>query len=197
MRTRRFFRSLKSNIVVWLARVFSDTKENVIVREPKEAATQEQEKPPEQVPEEPPPYGIYPILPAGGYQDPERAEPEEDRTDVKRAGRAPSPAPTATWVDHEQKRRDRATPKSLHTRGQARRSRNLDPLRGQWTTGHIILKLGDTSAGTLREAAGEWMQEEREMEKEMERLRHDKDEMRWKGEWGRKQKMRNGTKGLK
>ncbi|KAJ1176229.1 hypothetical protein NDU88_001512 [Pleurodeles waltl] len=156
-----------------------DRRQIVKVTEPKEAATQEQEKPPEQAPEEPPPYGIHPTLPAAGYQDPERVEPEEDRTDVKGAGRAPSPNPTPPWVDHEQKRRDRATPKLRHTKEQAGRSRSLDPIRGQWTIGQIILKLGNTLAETLREAAGEWMQEEREWVKEMERSRYDerRDEM--------------------
>ncbi|KAJ1118556.1 hypothetical protein NDU88_006747 [Pleurodeles waltl] len=97
-----------------ILRVFYDTKTNVKGAEPKEAAMGEQEKPPEQGPEEPPPYGIYPTLPAAEYQDPERVEPEGDRTDVKGAGRAPSPVPAAPWVDYEQRRRDRATPKSWH-----------------------------------------------------------------------------------
>ncbi|KAJ1119727.1 hypothetical protein NDU88_007912 [Pleurodeles waltl] len=81
-----------------------DTKANLKVIEPKVAATQVLEKPPAQAPEEPPAYSIYPTLPAVGYQDPEQVEPEKDRTDVKRAGRAPNPTPTAPWVDHEQKR---------------------------------------------------------------------------------------------
>ncbi|KAJ1206660.1 hypothetical protein NDU88_002062 [Pleurodeles waltl] len=169
----------KWEAILSLWRVFCETKANVKVTETKEAATQEQEKPPEQAPEEPPPYGIYPTLPAAGYQDPEQVEPNRDRTDVKGAWRAPRPVPSAPWVDHEQKSRDRVTSKSQHTGEQVERSRNLDPLQGQWTTGQIILKLGNISAETLREAAWEWMQEEREMEKEMERSQYDKrlDEM--------------------
>ncbi|KAJ1145039.1 hypothetical protein NDU88_011331 [Pleurodeles waltl] len=49
-------------------------------------------------------------LPVAGYQDPDQVEPEEDRIDVKEAGRAPSPTLAAPWVDHEQRRRGRATP---------------------------------------------------------------------------------------
>ncbi|KAJ1097556.1 hypothetical protein NDU88_002674 [Pleurodeles waltl] len=65
-------------------------------------------------------------------------------------------------------------PKDKYTREQAERFENLDPLRGQWTTGQIVLKLGGTSAKTLKEAAGEYMLDERDWEEQAERSRYDK-----------------------
>ncbi|KAJ1090812.1 hypothetical protein NDU88_003941 [Pleurodeles waltl] len=81
----------KREAILPLWRVFCDTKTKVKVTEPKEAATQEQEKPPEQAPEEPSQYGIYPTLLAVGYRDPEGVEPKGDGTDVKGAGERPVP----------------------------------------------------------------------------------------------------------
>ncbi|KAJ1088182.1 hypothetical protein NDU88_001341 [Pleurodeles waltl] len=99
------------------------------------------------------------------------------------AGGIPSPIPTAPLAGHEQKRRDRATPKLQHTREQAERSWSHDLLRGQWSTGQVILRLGDTSLETLREAAGDLTLEERDWEDKVERSRYDEhlDEME-KGE---------------
>ncbi|KAJ1084840.1 hypothetical protein NDU88_004986 [Pleurodeles waltl] len=75
-----------------------------------------------------------------------------------------APVPSAPRADPEQSGRDRLVSELKHTVRQAEQSRSLAPLRGQWTTGHVILRLGDTSADTLREAAEEWIEEEEEWE---------------------------------
>ncbi|KAJ1084448.1 hypothetical protein NDU88_004595, partial [Pleurodeles waltl] len=51
--------------------------------------TQIQEIATEEVPEEPPPYGFYPIQPGAGNQDPVRVEFEEGETEVKEAEKLP------------------------------------------------------------------------------------------------------------
>ncbi|KAJ1214939.1 hypothetical protein NDU88_002549 [Pleurodeles waltl] len=101
-------------------------------------------------------------------------ESEEGETKVKEAARMPSLVPTAPRAEHEQRRKGGTMPSVQHTGERADRCENADPLRGQWATGQVILKLGETSANTLREAAGEWMLEEREKEEDVERLRYDR-----------------------
>ncbi|KAJ1200152.1 hypothetical protein NDU88_003979 [Pleurodeles waltl] len=127
----------------------------------------------EGVPEGPPPYGLYPIRSAAGYQDPVRDEFEEGETGVKEAEEAPLFLLTAPREEYEQRRKEGAISMVQLTEEQAERLENVDSLRGQWTTGQIILKEGDTSASILREVAGEWMLEEREKEENVQRLQYD------------------------
>ncbi|KAJ1137463.1 hypothetical protein NDU88_003861 [Pleurodeles waltl] len=90
---------------------------------------------------------------AAGYQDPVRVEPKEERLEAQGAEATPAPVPSAPRADPELSGRDRLVSELQHTVRQAEQ-----PLRGQWTTGHVILRLGDTSAETLREAAEDWME---------------------------------------
>ncbi|KAJ1105719.1 hypothetical protein NDU88_003124 [Pleurodeles waltl] len=136
--------------------------------------TQAQEISAEGAPERPPLYGLYPIQPAAGYQDTVRVKLEEGETEAKEAERTPSLVPTALRAEYEQRRKEGAIPRVHRTGERAERFENVDPLRGQWTTGQIILKLGDTSASTLRETAGEWMLEEREKEEDVETSQYDR-----------------------
>ncbi|KAJ1081696.1 hypothetical protein NDU88_001874 [Pleurodeles waltl] len=133
-------------------------------------ATQIQAIATEGVPERPPLYGLYPIWPAAGYQDPVRVEREEGETEVKESEKAPCLLPTAQRAEYEQRRKEGAKSRVQLAEERAERVENVDSLLRQWTTGQIILKVGDRSASTLREAAGEWMLEEREKEN-VERLR--------------------------
>ncbi|KAJ1172444.1 hypothetical protein NDU88_004291 [Pleurodeles waltl] len=136
-------------------------------------ATQIQEIATERVSERPPPCGLYPIRPAAGFQDPVRDEFEEGETEVKEVEKAPCLLPTAVRAEYEQRRKEGAISWVQLTEERVERLENVNSLRGQWTTGQIILKVGDTSARTLREAAGEWMLEERGKEEDVERLRYD------------------------
>ncbi|KAJ1176452.1 hypothetical protein NDU88_001732 [Pleurodeles waltl] len=138
-------------------RVFCDTKTNIKLTMLEWRATGIQEIATEGVPEGPPPYGLYPIQPAAGYQDPVQVEFEEGETEVKEAEKAPRLLPTAPRAEYEQRRKEGAISRVQLIEEQAERLENVDSLHGQWTTGQIILKVGDTSASTLREAAGEWM----------------------------------------
>ncbi|KAJ1112758.1 hypothetical protein NDU88_001019 [Pleurodeles waltl] len=113
-------------------------------------------------------------IPAARYQDPVRVECEEGETEVKRAQKASRLLLTALRAEYEQRRKEGAISRVQHTEEQAERSENVDSFRGQWTTGQIILKVGDKSASTLREAAGEWMLEEREKEEDVDRVRYDR-----------------------
>ncbi|KAJ1209743.1 hypothetical protein NDU88_005116 [Pleurodeles waltl] len=117
---------------------------------------------------EPPPYGLYHVLPAAVYQDPVQVEPKEERLEAQRAEATPAPVPSNSRADLEQSRRDRLISELQHMVRQAERSSCLVPLWGQWTTGHVILSLGDTSADTLREAAEEWIEEEEQWEGDVE-----------------------------
>ncbi|KAJ1140809.1 hypothetical protein NDU88_007147 [Pleurodeles waltl] len=75
----------KREAILSLWRGFCDFKTYVKSTVSKKTATSTRDTP-EGVPEGPTPYGLYPILPASGYQDPVRVEPEEGGTDVKEAG---------------------------------------------------------------------------------------------------------------
>ncbi|KAJ1177240.1 hypothetical protein NDU88_002501 [Pleurodeles waltl] len=110
---------------------------------------------------------IY-VKSAAGYQDPVRVEPKEERLKAQGAEATPAPVPLAPRADPEQSGRDRLISELQHTVRQAERSRSLAPLQGQWTTGHVILRLGNTSVDTLREAAEEWIEEEEEWERDVE-----------------------------
>ncbi|KAJ1162420.1 hypothetical protein NDU88_002888 [Pleurodeles waltl] len=154
----------KREAILSLWRVFCDTRTNIKPTMLEQTATQIQERDTERVSEGPPPYGLYPIRPADGYQDPVRVECEEGETEVKGAEKASRLLPTALRAEYEQRRKEGAISRVQLTEEQAERSENVDSLRGQWTTGQIILKVEDNSASTLREAAGEWMLEEREKE---------------------------------
>ncbi|KAJ1142625.1 hypothetical protein NDU88_008938 [Pleurodeles waltl] len=151
----------KREAILSLWRVFCHEKERDKSTTPEEAVTpiqevaQTQTESPGNSLQEPPPYGLYPILPAAGYQDPVRVEPKEERLEAQ--GTEATPVPSAPRVDPELSGRDRLESELQHTLRQAEQ-----PLRGQWTTGHVILRLGDTSAETLREAAEDWLQEEEE-----------------------------------
>ncbi|KAJ1207367.1 hypothetical protein NDU88_002758 [Pleurodeles waltl] len=160
----------KREAILSLWRVFCHEKEKDKSTAPEEAVAQTQEVAQTQTESsgdslgEPPPYGLYPILPAAGYQDPVRVEPKEERLEAQEAELTPAPVPSAPRADPEQSGRDRLVSELQHTVRQAEQYRSLAPLRGQWTTGHVILRLGDTSAETLREAAEEWIEEEEEWE---------------------------------
>ncbi|KAJ1154636.1 hypothetical protein NDU88_007379 [Pleurodeles waltl] len=107
------------------------------------------------------------ILPAAGYQDPVRVDPKEERLEAQGAEANPALVPSAPRADPEQSGRDRLISELQYTVRQAERSRSLAPLRGQRTTGHVIPRLGDTSADILREAAEEWIEEEWDRDEEM------------------------------
>ncbi|KAJ1112814.1 hypothetical protein NDU88_001075 [Pleurodeles waltl] len=153
----------KREAILSLWRVFCHEKERDKPTTPEEAVTPIQEgaqthtESPGNSLQEPPPYGLYPILPAAGYQDPVRVEPKEERLEAQGTEATPAPVPSAPRADPELSGRDRLVSELQHTLRQAEQ-----PLRGQWTTGHVILRLGDTSAETLREAAEDWMEEEEE-----------------------------------
>ncbi|KAJ1153577.1 hypothetical protein NDU88_006336 [Pleurodeles waltl] len=151
---------------------FRDTKTNIKPTMLEQTATQVQERDTEGVSEGPPPYGHYPIRPAAGYQDPVQVECEEGETEVKGTEKASCLLPTAPRAEYEQRRKEGAISRVQLTEERAERSENVDSLQGQWTTGQIILKVGDKSASTLREAAGEWMLEDREKEEDVERVRY-------------------------
>ncbi|KAJ1105585.1 hypothetical protein NDU88_002990 [Pleurodeles waltl] len=156
---------LKREAILSFWQVFCNTKTNIKSTTLERTVTQAQEISTEGAPEGPPPYGLYPIRPAAGYQDPVQVEFEEGETEVKEAERTPNLIPT----EYEQRRKEEAIPRVQRTGERAERFGNVDPLRGQ-----IILKLGDTSVSTLREAAGEWMLEEREKEEDVERSQYDR-----------------------
>ncbi|KAJ1180563.1 hypothetical protein NDU88_005784 [Pleurodeles waltl] len=154
----------KREAILSLWRVFCHEKQKQKSIVPEEAVAQTQTESPGESLGEPPPIGLYPILPAAGYQDPVRVEPKEERLEAQGAEATPAPVPSAPRTDPEQSGRDRLVSELQQTVRQAEQSRSLAPLRGQWTTGHVILRLGDTSADTLREAAEEWIEEEEEWE---------------------------------
>ncbi|KAJ1213477.1 hypothetical protein NDU88_001114 [Pleurodeles waltl] len=133
--------------------------------------------------------------PAAGYQDPVRVEPKEERLVAQGAEATPAPVPSAPRADPEQSGRDRLVSELQHMVRQAEQSRSLAPLRGQWTTGHVILRLGDTSADTLREAADEWIEEEKEWEGGVEMPQYEEPPDGSKVVTGQKM-MRIGTVGL-
>ncbi|KAJ1103238.1 hypothetical protein NDU88_000665 [Pleurodeles waltl] len=76
-------------------RVFCHEKERDKSTAPEEAVTpiqevaQTQTESPGNSLGEPPPYGLYPILPALGYQDPIRVEPKEERLEAQGAEATP------------------------------------------------------------------------------------------------------------
>ncbi|KAJ1154813.1 hypothetical protein NDU88_007556 [Pleurodeles waltl] len=164
----------KREAILSLWGVFYDTKTNIKLTMLEQTANQIQERDTEGVSEGPPPYGLYPIRPVAGYQDPVWVECEEGETEVKGAEKASCLLPTAPRAEYEQRRKERAISRVQLTEERAERSEYVDSLRGQWTTGQTILKVGDKSASTLREAAGEWMLEEREKEEDVERVRFDR-----------------------
>ncbi|KAJ1140446.1 hypothetical protein NDU88_006798 [Pleurodeles waltl] len=75
----------KREAILSLWRVFYDTKTNIKPTMLEQTVTQIQERDTEGVSEGPPPYGLYPIRPASGYQDPVRVECEEGETEVNGA----------------------------------------------------------------------------------------------------------------
>ncbi|KAJ1092997.1 hypothetical protein NDU88_006107 [Pleurodeles waltl] len=154
----------KREAILSLWQVFCHEKPKEKSTAPEEVVAQTQTESPGESLGEPPPYGLYPILPAAGCQDPVRVEPKEQRLEAQRAEATPAPIPSAPRADPEQRGRDRLVRELQHTVRQAEQSRSLAPLQGQWTTGHVILRLGDTYADTLREAAEEWIDEEEEWE---------------------------------
>ncbi|KAJ1081678.1 hypothetical protein NDU88_001856 [Pleurodeles waltl] len=164
----------KREAILSLWGVFCDTKTNIKSTMLERTVTQAQEISTEGAPEGPLLYGLYPIQPAAGYQDPVRVEFEEGETEVKEVKRMPSLVPTDPQAEYEPRRKEGAMPRVQCTGERAERFENVDPHRGQWTTGQIILKLGDISANTLREAAGKWMLEEREKEEDVERSQYDR-----------------------
>ncbi|KAJ1164371.1 hypothetical protein NDU88_004811 [Pleurodeles waltl] len=74
---------------------------------PDEVVAQTQTESPGESLGEPPPYGLYPILPAAGYQDPVRVEPKEERIEAQGAEATPTPVPSAPRADPEPSGRDR------------------------------------------------------------------------------------------
>ncbi|KAJ1179012.1 hypothetical protein NDU88_004251 [Pleurodeles waltl] len=151
----------KREAILSLWRVFCDTKTNIKPTMLEWTATQIQAIATEGVPEGPPSYGLYPIQPAVGYQDPVRVEFEEGETEVKEVEKSPLLLPTAPRAEYEQRRKEGAISRVQLTEEQAERLENVDSLRGQWTT-----------ARRLGEAAGEWILEERGKEENVERLRY-------------------------
>ncbi|KAJ1097615.1 hypothetical protein NDU88_002732 [Pleurodeles waltl] len=103
----------KRETILSLWRVFCHEKEKEKSIAPEEAVAQTQEVAKTQTESpgdslgEPPPYGLYPILPAAGYQDPVRVEPKEERLEAHRAEVTPAPVPSAPRADPKQSRRDR------------------------------------------------------------------------------------------
>ncbi|KAJ1098939.1 hypothetical protein NDU88_004046 [Pleurodeles waltl] len=154
----------KREAILSLWRVFCHEKPKVKSTVLEEVVAQTQTESPGESLGEPPPYGLYPILPAAGYQVPVRVEHKKERLEAQGAEATPSPVPSAPRANPEQSGRDRLVSELQHMVRQAEQSRSLAPLWGQWTTGHVILRLGDTSADTLREAAEEWIEEEEEWE---------------------------------
>ncbi|KAJ1165820.1 hypothetical protein NDU88_006237 [Pleurodeles waltl] len=120
---------------------------------PKEVVAQTE--PPGESLEEPPPHGLYPILPATGYQDPVQIEPKEERLEAQGAEATPAPALSAPRADPEQNGSDRLISELQRTVRPAEQSRSLAPPLGTMTTGHVILRLGDTSADTQRQQRNE------------------------------------------
>ncbi|KAJ1135135.1 hypothetical protein NDU88_001580 [Pleurodeles waltl] len=158
----------KREAILSLWRVFCHEKTKVKSTAHEEVVAQTQTESPGESLGEPPPYGLYPILPAAGCQGPVRVEPKEERLEAQGAEATPALVPSAPRADPEQSGRDRVMSELQHMVRQAERSRSLAPLRGQCTMGHVILRLGDTSADTLREAAEEWIEEEEEWERDVE-----------------------------
>ncbi|KAJ1081094.1 hypothetical protein NDU88_001278 [Pleurodeles waltl] len=158
----------KREAILSLGRVFSHEKTKVESTAPEEVVAQTQTESPGESLGEPPPYGLYPILPAAGYQDPVRVEPREERLEAQGVEATATPVPSSPRANSQQSWRVRLISELQHTVRQAEQSRSLAPLGGQWTIGHVILRLGDTSADTLREAAEEWIEEEEEWKGDVE-----------------------------
>ncbi|KAJ1171211.1 hypothetical protein NDU88_003081 [Pleurodeles waltl] len=118
----------KREAMLSLWRVFCDTKTNIKPTMLEQTATQIQEKAAEEDPEGPPSYGLYPIRPAAGYQDPVRVEFEEGETEVKEAEKAPPLFPTALRSDYEQRRKEGAMSRVHLTEERAERLENVDSL---------------------------------------------------------------------
>ncbi|KAJ1107971.1 hypothetical protein NDU88_005356 [Pleurodeles waltl] len=165
---------MKREAILLIWRVFCDTKATIKLTVLERTATQIQKIDTEGVPEGTPPYSLHPIWPAAGYQDPVRVEFEEGETEVKEAEKSPCLLPTAQRAEYEQRRKEGAISRVQLTEEHAERLENVHSLRGQWTTGQIILKVGDTSVSTLRAAAGVWLMEETEKEENVERLQYDR-----------------------
>ncbi|KAJ1146931.1 hypothetical protein NDU88_013183 [Pleurodeles waltl] len=113
-----------------LSQIFCDTKTNIKSTMFERTVTEAQEISREGAPEGPPLYGVYPIRPAAGYQNPVRVEFEEGETEVKEAERTRSLVPTAPRAEHEQRRKGGAIPSVQRTGERADRFENVDPLRG-------------------------------------------------------------------
>ncbi|KAJ1117203.1 hypothetical protein NDU88_005403 [Pleurodeles waltl] len=80
----------KREAIMSLRRVFCHEKQKEKSIAPEEAVPQT-ESPGESL-GKPPPYGLYPILPAAGYQDPVRVEPKEERLEAQGAETTPLPS---------------------------------------------------------------------------------------------------------
>ncbi|KAJ1190228.1 hypothetical protein NDU88_006966 [Pleurodeles waltl] len=118
----------KRESILSLWRVFCDTKTNIKPTMLERTATQIQEIATEGVPEGPPPYGLYAIRPAAGYQDPVRVEFEEGETEVKEAEKAPRLLPTAPRTEYEQRRKEGAISRVQLTEERAERLENVESL---------------------------------------------------------------------
>ncbi|KAJ1081692.1 hypothetical protein NDU88_001870 [Pleurodeles waltl] len=103
----------KREAILSLWRVFCHEKDRAKSTAPEEAVTpiqevaQTQTESPGNSLGEPPPYGLYPSLPAAGYQDPVRVEPKEERLEAQGAEATPAPVPSAPRADPELGGRDR------------------------------------------------------------------------------------------
>ncbi|KAJ1112578.1 hypothetical protein NDU88_000840 [Pleurodeles waltl] len=82
----------KREAILSLWRVSGHEKPKEKSTVPEEVVAQTQTESPGESLGEPPPYGLYPILPAAGYQDPVRVEPKEERLEAQGAEATPLPS---------------------------------------------------------------------------------------------------------
>ncbi|KAJ1158564.1 hypothetical protein NDU88_011252 [Pleurodeles waltl] len=122
--------------------VFYDTKTNLKPTMLEQTATQIQERDTEAVSEGPPPYGLYPIRPVAGYQDPVRVECEEGETEVKGVEKASRLLPTAPRAEYEQRRKEGAISRVQLTEERERGRRMLILFEGNGLQGRLFLKYG-------------------------------------------------------
>ncbi|KAJ1189221.1 hypothetical protein NDU88_005971 [Pleurodeles waltl] len=129
----------KSEAILSLWRVFCDTKTNIKLTMLERTAIQIQEIATEGVPEGPPPYGLYLIWPAAGYQDPVQVEFEEGETEAKEVEKVPRLLPTAPRAEYEQRRKEQYLGYSLLKNGQID-WRMLVLFEGNGPLGRLFLK---------------------------------------------------------